>query len=476
MREELIYDIMVDVDERPKGWNKELYHKLSSDFLIKCAKKGNIEKWNLAYEAYLKSEWKRLAFFGEYDKENNGKLFAYRSGFKRPVFNTHDFKKAIQKGADFSEADLEGADFSGAHLNGADFSEANLEGADFSRAHLKGVNFRDAHLKGVNFRDAHLEGADLGEVDLKEANLWDAHFEGADFWEAHLEGADFNGAHLEDVCFLDAHLEGAKFIQVVVNGGTLFTSNTIDKKTDFIGTSLSAARIDPKLRTQLERNIRQIRWEEWYKKPKLYPALLNIPKTLWDLCCRTRHILTDPPKNKYDPKDYPSLENSIFYLTLRKFLSWPTKPPVTTESPSDQDLNEIEDEKKKWNMKRGLIDRIINAFLRLFWWISNYGSSTKRIIAVFFGWNILWACIYFYVLPFISGLFSAGITTTVLNVSNIGAAILQTNLMMFSITDTATEMLDFFPMLCVTIHIVVGYFILAALITRLGIMFQNLSP
>jgi hypothetical protein len=122
-------------------------------------------------------------------------------------------------------------------------------------------------------------------------------------------------------------------------------------------------------------------------------------------------------------------------------------------------------------MKRCWVDTIINAFVRTFWRISDYGSSTKRIIAIFFSWNILWAVIYYYLLPFLPGT-----STTVLNVSNIWAAILQTNLMMFSITDLATEGLDILPMFFVTIHIVVGYFILAALITRLGIMFQNLSP
>ena len=42
MKEGLIYDIMVDVNKRPEGWNKELYDKLSYDFRIECAKNGEI--------------------------------------------------------------------------------------------------------------------------------------------------------------------------------------------------------------------------------------------------------------------------------------------------------------------------------------------------------------------------------------------------------------------------------------------------
>jgi len=362
--------------ERPEGWNETLYNKLSFEYLIECAKNYSIEEWNQAYDAYLRSEWERIFPDEVYDPENIQKLFD--ADFVLPDFSNEDFTNAIQEGADFRHA--------------------LLKGADFYMAHLEGANFYDADLKGAKF--------------------WMAHLERSKFWDAHPEGADFRYAHLEGAEFWDTHLEGAQFILSVINGETLFTNNTIDTKTNFTGTSLSSARIDPELRTQLERNIRHIHWGKWYKKPKLYPYMAGI-------------------KDKI-----------IFKSSPKKSLK-----------------------KKKWEIKHCWVDTIINAFVRTFWLISNYGSSTKRIIAVFFGWNILWACIYFYILPFLPG-----INTTVLNVSNIWAALLQTNLMMFSITDLATEGLALFPMLCVTIHIVVGYFILAALITRLGIMFQNLSP
>ncbi len=479
--------------EWPEVYNKELYGILSYDFLIECAKNKRILEWNHAYEAYLKSEWEKLFPDERYDMENIGKLFFDGSDFVRPNYNRKDFRNAIQEGAKFigldlegasfycsrlegacfSEAHLEGTDFSNAHLEEADFEEAHLEevdfeevhlkGANFSNAHLERVNFLRAHLKGAIFSYAHLEGANFLGAHLEEAYFPNAHLEGVDFSKKHLEGAifsyahlesvnflsthlaganfsnthlevadlrsahledtDFSNAHLEGTDFSNAHLEGAKFILAIVNGETLFNDNIIDTKTDFTGTSLSSARIYPELRTQLERNIRQLRWTEWYNKSKLYPILGKI-------------------KNP-----------NIVYISPRNF---PEEP--------------------EWYMKRCWVDTIINTFVRTFWRISDYGSSTKRIFVVFFGWNILWACIYFYLLPFISGLFSAGTTTTVLDVSNIWAAILQTNLMMFSITDLATEGLDILPMFFVTIHIVVGYFILAALITRLGIMFQNLSP
>lgn len=293
------------------------------------------------------------------------------------------------------------------------FPDERYDMENIGKLFFDGSDFVRPNYNRKDFRNAIQEGAKFIGLDLEGASFYCSRLEGACFSEAHLEGTDFS----------NAHLEGAKFILAIVNGETLFNDNIIDTKTDFTGTSLSSARIYPELRTQLERNIRQLRWTEWYNKSKLYPILGKI-------------------KNP-----------NIVYISPRNF---PEEP--------------------EWYMKRCWVDTIINTFVRTFWRISDYGSSTKRIIVVFFGWNILWACIYFYLLPFISGLFSAGTTTTVLNVSNIWAAILQTNLMMFSITDLATEGLDILPMFFVTIHIVVGYFILAALITRLGIMFQNLSP
>ncbi len=87
-----------------------------------------------------------------------------------------------------------------------------------------------------------------------------------------------------------------------------------------------------------------------------------------------------------------------------------------------------------------------------------------------------WAFIYQFVLPLQSVPILVGTNTMVLHTPTIITAVMQTNLMMFSITDVATKNLDYPALIFVTVQIVIGYFILAALITRLGIMFQNLSP
>jgi len=369
-------------------------------YLIECAENNWTDMWNTDYLKYLASEWNRLYHPREWDRKYILELVRHPQ-FKRPDFSDGNFREAISRGVGFHHLHLEGANFFGAHLEGAYILMAYLDGAQFIGAHLEKTKFRWTQLERANFYGAHLGGADLRD--------------------AHLEGANFYGAHLEEAYFNGAYLEGAEFTYAVVDGGTLFSKNSIDDKTNFTGTALSATRIDPSLRTKLERNIREIQWRDWYCKSKISPL---------------------------------------------RFLKKLTGK-----------VDETEEEEKEKECKPSMTDRIfINPFVKLFWCLTDYGSSTKRVVGVFFAWNILWACIYQFLLPLQSSPILAGTNTTVLHTPNIITAVMQTNLMVFSITDVATRNLDYPALIFVTVQIVVGYFILAALITRLGIMFQNLSP
>lgn len=348
--------------EIPEGWDKDLYDKLSFDFLIECAENKKIEAWNALYKEYLESEWNRLYPKREWDPKNVLELVNERLLYIAPNFIGKDFREAISRGVHFYDA----------HLEGAEFREAHLEEAQFWNAHLEGVNFWGAHLKGTEFLGAHLEGVFICE----------AYLEGAEFWASHLEGADFQ----------DADLEGAKFNYAIVDGETLFAANSIDKNTDFTGTALSAARIDPVLRTKLEKNIREIQWNDWYKN-----------------------------------------------------------------------------------------HRFLRIIMRPFWFLTDYGASTIRPVSAFILWNTLFAIIYYLWLGNDFEELMTPYTSPFL--TNIGDNIvifltdwMKSNLMIISLTDMATIELGLWTLFAVFLHVFVGYFILAALVARLSIMFQNLSP
>ncbi|MDO9522279.1 MAG: pentapeptide repeat-containing protein [Methanocorpusculum sp.] len=218
MREGLFYDIMVDVDERPDGSKKELYDKLSFDFLIECAKNKRIDEWNQGYEEYLRSEWVRIFPDKEYDPEKIGKLFDRDSDIIRPDFTYRDFTNVIQDGANFIGAHLEGTDFTGAHLEDADFRGAHLEGTCFINGCLDEAKFLFAHLKGAHFYQVHIERATFFKADLSGANLSNATLIGTDFSEALIEKANFMYSNLEGAFFRNAHLQGSKFLEAHLKG------------------------------------------------------------------------------------------------------------------------------------------------------------------------------------------------------------------------------------------------------------------
>jgi len=384
MREGLFLVIMSD--------NEDLYHRLSFDYLIACVKNLNIPNWNDDFRKYHESEWKRLNPDKAYEAKRKWNEYSYFDGFKGPMFSCRIFTKLIHDGATFSGAILIGADFSDSDLKGADFTWANLQGADFSRAELEGANFREAHLEGANFTDSHLErtrffmaqleGAKFNTSHLERANFNLAFLDGAEFMSSNLEKVNFSASHLEGINFSNAHLEGAQFHLAVVNGETLFSNNTIDDKTDFTGTSLSSARIEPELRTQLERNIRQISWEEWYKDNKM----LEIPA-------------------------------------------------------------------------------------RIFWKISDYGSSTRAILFTFLFSNVIF--MMFYLALRDAGLLDGSILSSG---NDLLLAYMQTTLVPFGILGIDLTTLSLFPVFIIFVQVIFGYTILAALVTRMAIMFQNLSP
>lgn len=304
--------------ERSEEWNRELYDKLSYDFLIECAQNDEIKKWNEAFEAYLKFEWERLIPNQAFDMENIVHLPNFYSEWIFPIFSDKDIVLSPPNPAKFTGAILIGVDFRSACLKNADFRSSRLEGTNFIGVHLENADFRFAYLKKAQFNVAFLDGAQFSESQLAEAKFTWAQLNGADFYQAHLEGANFGGAdiegaifretrlkganfnganlkrtdfsgadlektyfsashlesaylelvdlreshlsgsHLEGTAFRGAQLEGVDFTYAILDGGTQFIDNTIDDKTNFTGTNLSVARIESKLRKHLERNIRKL--------------------------------------------------------------------------------------------------------------------------------------------------------------------------------------------------------------------------
>ena len=314
------------------------------------------------------------------------------------------------------KANLKEAKLMFVNLEGAMLWTANLEGADLWTANLQGAHLDKADLKGADLRGADLERADLRGADLERAKLMEANLKGAHLWTANLEGADLD----------KANLEGTIFHSAIVNSKTYIWKVYFDKDTDFTGVGLDNSRIDPRLKASLKTIIRTKQWEEWYTK---------------------------------NP--------------------WYKRTPVC-----------------------------------LFWKMSDYGSSTGRIIYWFFGLAYLFGLLYFY-LEWSTDfhLFNELKVTEVLTYTNItdtNSPVIKsvmnfdenleiikepilfdkhwlytfTRSMYFSVVTMTT--LGFGDMhakadsiaghIILSIHVITGYVLLGALITRLGILFTQEGP
>ena len=309
-------------------------------------------------------------------------------------------KEIWLEGAHLSNVHLEGVNLSKAYLKGADLFEAHLEGTDFSHAHLEGTLLPQAHLEGAylfgvyligaDLIEAHLEKAKFNESHLEGAFLTGAHLEGAVFWDANLEQAHLNYVHLQRAYFEGAHLEGAHFRASVVDGSTLFSRCSIDRKTDFRGVGLESCRIDEGTRYLLEYNRRRMNCEDSYK-------------------------------------DHP-------------VLAWPAKA---------------------------------------FFWMSDYGRSTGRIIFTFFALAFIFAGIY-YLCALVN---SPGIVSNLFEGKEgpVPGWLVPFRTIYFSIVTMTTlgfgdmhaNCQSFWGHLLLTVQVILGYVLLGALVTRFGVLLTS---
>jgi uncharacterized protein YjbI with pentapeptide repeats len=397
------------------------------DMLMRCSKKQDVSEWN---------QWRKKNFnipillegADFKDARLNGvNLFAAKmknSGFENArlenaILIKSDFEKALLGMTHFENSNLCAANFENAFTLSAGpcfFARANLVYANFkglkrfppsnfNHANLTAANFEAADLQGSSFIDAVLKRANFEGAELKIAHLYRSDLSGANLKKTNIEGARLNGTS-----FNSSHLEGARIHFAQVDSETYFVNCSYDKETDFTGTGLDNAGIDPGLKAAFKNNIRRIHWRRW---------------------------LDD--ERKKDKFIVPWL--------------WP------------------------WPVK-------------LFWWVTDYGSSTKRIIGTFFAVASLF-CLIYWLFAMIPG--SQSIIDKLRQVpgpDSITFGCMHTLARAFYFSVVTMTTLGFGDMhaakiggwpsivgyLFLSVQVIAGYVVLGALITRLGILFTSESP
>ena len=361
-----------------------------------------------------------------------------------------NFRKAHCDGADFSDAHCEEADFADAHCKKATFIKAHCKGTTFIRAHCEeakfirarceradfsgarcdGADFSGARCNGADFSGAHCDGADFSDAHCKKANFIKAHCKGANFSDAYCEKANFSSAHCEGANFTKASLLSTQFIKAFVNTESVYRKCEIDDRADFSNAGLSSVMIELRKKAKLEQNIRRMRWEKWCELKKR-ATLKRLVKKTWFAWLR---------KHPMSPKGLAGL---FALLCLVPVLS-----------------------------------------VRFFWYVSDYGHSTTRIICWFLYFIGFFAVLYTLfpsILNFTNGdvLTLQGFWNYVAHFMQMFAFAASTMVTLgFSIITVviAQNQPHFLGMLAVTINLMVSYFMLAVLVTRLSILFQTLGP
>ncbi|MBW7992749.1 MAG: hypothetical protein FVQ84_22405 [Planctomycetes bacterium] len=306
------------------------------------------------------------------------------------------------------------------YLEGADFSECYLKGALLSTGTTVGIRGK-VYLKKAVFVDAHLEGSHLSFAHLEGANLNDAHLENAKLYNAYLQGAHLNRAHLENTNLRFVHLEDANLWFAHLEGADL-TGESHLQGANFLAAMVNHATLIWK--SEVNRYCKNERYTDF--------SAVNLDNAR--VHPRTKHLLE-------------------YNIRRKNWEEWYKEHPRLT-----------------WLVK-------------LFWWISDYGLSTKRIIFTFFGLAFIFANIYYHwgriAPPGLVGNLFIDRTSVV-----IPWQLVPLRALYFSIVTMTT--LGFGDMyayptswighILLMVQVILGYVLLGALITRFAVLFTAGGP
>jgi len=421
------------------------------DFLKECSEKGEegIKEWN---------EWRK----------NHAKkpVLLEDASLSGVYLQDADLRDACLAGSDFSDADASQARFYRAHLLNAVFDSTRLEGAVFSEAELK-IGAITSVCKGwpreQKFNsDQHEILVRCSEsTDISEWNNWRAShpeepilLEGAELSSLHLEGAmfdtgehsDFKGeVRLHDANFNDTHLEEARFHEAHMERVNLWGAHV--QKADFFRTHLECA------------NLEDSYWEGTY----LEHANLQ--------GARCRGAVVSSYTLLYECRVDPETDFSEVALNSMRI------------DPRTRQLLEHNMRRKNWTRWYGS-HSVLRWPVRLFWWISDYGLSTSRIIVTFFSlagaFAVIYANLEYYLPP---GAVSDLTVKPHLPIWHYFAVLVLRPIYFSVVTMTTLGFGDMYAHsesilghILLTLQVLLGYMLLGALVTRFAVLFTAGGP
>jgi hypothetical protein len=315
--------------------------------------------------------------------------------------------------------------------------EILLEGANIAKARRVTPEqevFSEAYLEDANLSYAHLEGADLRG----------AHLHGANFFDAHLEGAKLELAHLEDANLSKAHLKGAKLLATHLNRAELMFA-------DLEEAILNSADLEGARLNWTDLRGTYLRYTH-LKGTRFGQAIVDGFTSLWE--CEVDHDTDFRGVGLDNVRIDVGTKQLLEYNIRRK--NW-----------------------EEWYPKHPLLRWLVWAF----WWMSDYGISTKRIVGSFFVLVFVFANIYYH-----WGRIAPPGIVDCLFVDRNGVPVewwlVPLRTLYFSIVTMTTlgfgdmyaNAHSVFGHILLSFQVILGYVLLGALVTRFAVLFMAGGP
>lgn len=303
-------------------------------------------------------------------------------------------------------------------LCGVNLAKARCDKINLSQAHLEGAVLTGARLEDATICEANLDGAILWQAHLEKANLWRARMDDAQLWRARLQNATLTHARLKRAFLHEADLRQADL------------SNA-----DLTGAVLAHARLEG---TKL--NNAQLRGADI--QFALIDGATKIVDCEVDRDTDFRGVGLDAGRVE------PGLSQLLKYNIRRKrWIEWYRIGPP-------------------WLRAFKL------AVVGSFWWISDYGHSTLRLLLTFVLFALAFAGVYYCNPGWLDGLNSARGSVGAMHALYYSVVVMTT----LGFGDVHPRGGVWQGQVLLIVQVMLGYVLLGALITRLSVLFTAGGP
>jgi uncharacterized protein YjbI with pentapeptide repeats len=333
-------------------------------------------------------------------------------------------------------------------------SDICLDEQDFRGWYLRGVNFMQGRVfchdngkgKEIDYSgEVYLRDANLEKVDAEYALFGRAHLERTYWAHARLEGCDFHSAHLETARLAVSNLDQCTFSEAILSDAHLNMS------------SLRGAKF---MRSDLRGCVARA-------------AITDGATIIWE--CTIDRGGTDFTGVSLDGIRVDPARKQLLEYNIRR-IAW-EQWHKNAEEPIRKGTYVFRNERA-----RLFRNKVLRGAARYFWVITDYGTSTRRIVVVFFLSALVFGALYY-----LSALLSPpGFVSSILQGKEgpVRCWLALIRAMCYSIVTMTTlgfggmdaNCQSFWGHVLLTLQVLLGYVLLGALVTRFAVLFMAGGP